>query len=160
MDYIGQSWLSNNASLPIFDVMPASITFLHTCLFLWSSIARWADSAPLRRADACPGYKASNVQTTDNGITADLTLAGSACNIYGQDLSDLKLLVEYQTGTYRLCICVLCSLRRSHASRLALSKQGYEACRRSPACRYIGLDDLAPINGCLISWQRIAAGHG
>ncbi|KAF2122790.1 alpha-glucosidase b [Lophiotrema nucula] len=79
--------------------MPASIAFLQTCLFFWSSIVRWADSAPLRRADDCPGYKASNVQTTDNGITADLTLAGSGCNIYGQDLNDLKFLVEYQTDS-------------------------------------------------------------
>ncbi|KAF2729216.1 alpha-glucosidase precursor [Polyplosphaeria fusca] len=45
----------------------------------------------------CPGYAASNVVTTDNSITADLTLAGTACNAYSDDIHDLKLLVEYQT---------------------------------------------------------------
>ncbi|KAI0384220.1 glycoside hydrolase family 31 protein [Hypomontagnella monticulosa] len=44
----------------------------------------------------CPGYKASNVKTTSNGITADLTLAGDACNVYGTDIESLSLVVEYQ----------------------------------------------------------------
>ena len=48
--------------------------------------------------DDCPGYAASNVKQTATGLTADLTLAGPACNIYGYDLGALKLLVEYQTG--------------------------------------------------------------
>jgi alpha-glucosidase len=53
-----------------------------------------------RRAavDSCPGYTASNVVTTDSSLTADLTLAGAACNAYSDDIKDLKLLVEYQTG--------------------------------------------------------------
>ncbi|KAF2193755.1 glycoside hydrolase family 31 protein [Zopfia rhizophila CBS 207.26] len=46
----------------------------------------------------CPGYAASNVVKTDSSITADLTLAGPACNAYSEDLKDLKLLVEYQTN--------------------------------------------------------------
>lgn len=46
----------------------------------------------------CPGYRASNVEETESGLTADLTLAGDACNIYGEDLESLKLVVEYQTG--------------------------------------------------------------
>lgn len=45
----------------------------------------------------CPGYKASNVQTSSTGLTADLTLAGAPCNAYGRDLEDLVLIVEYQT---------------------------------------------------------------
>lgn len=44
----------------------------------------------------CPGYTASNVVETTNGFTADLTLAGSACNVYGNDIEDLTLRVEYQ----------------------------------------------------------------
>ncbi|KAG9253470.1 glycosyl hydrolases family 31-domain-containing protein [Emericellopsis atlantica] len=47
--------------------------------------------------DECPGYKASNIVEGDTGLTADLTLAGEACNAYGLDLQDLKLVVEYQT---------------------------------------------------------------
>ena len=31
-------------------------------------------------------------------MTADLSLAGTACNAYGDDISDLTLTVEYQTG--------------------------------------------------------------
>jgi len=50
---------------------------------------------------ACPGYKASNVKTSDTGLTASLSLAGTACNAYGTDLTDLTLTVEYQTSTRR-----------------------------------------------------------
>jgi alpha-glucosidase len=48
----------------------------------------------------CPGYKASNVQTTSSGLTADLTLAGTACDVYGTDLTDLTLEVTYDTGEF------------------------------------------------------------
>jgi alpha-glucosidase len=47
---------------------------------------------------SCPGYKASGVKTTANGLTASLTLAGTACNVYGTDLKELTLAVEYQSG--------------------------------------------------------------
>jgi alpha-glucosidase len=50
--------------------------------------------------DACPGYTASNVVQTDSSLTADLTLAGTACNQFGNDLHDLKLVVEYQTSEF------------------------------------------------------------
>ncbi|KAF2724910.1 glycoside hydrolase family 31 protein [Polychaeton citri CBS 116435] len=46
----------------------------------------------------CPGYKASNVQQTGNRLTADLTLAGNACNVYGNDIIDLVLDVQYQNA--------------------------------------------------------------
>jgi alpha-glucosidase len=49
-------------------------------------------------ANACPGYNALNVKTTASGLTADLVLAGPACNVHGTDLADLTLTVEYQTG--------------------------------------------------------------
>ena len=47
---------------------------------------------------ACPGYVASNQHETRSGFYADLSLAGEACNVYGTDLPDLKLEVEYQTS--------------------------------------------------------------
>jgi alpha-glucosidase len=50
--------------------------------------------------DSCPGYKASGVETTGNGLTATLTLAGTACNVYGTDLEELTLTVEYQSGKF------------------------------------------------------------
>lgn len=51
------------------------------------------------QSSTCPGYTASNIVTTNTGLTADLNLAGPACNSYGIDLQNLTLLVEYQTGT-------------------------------------------------------------
>lgn len=50
------------------------------------------------RDTKCPGYKASNVKENHNSLTADLVLAGKPCNTFGDDLKNLKLLVEYQTG--------------------------------------------------------------
>jgi alpha-glucosidase len=48
--------------------------------------------------EACPGYKASNVKS-DGGafVSADLNLAEAPCNVYGTDLDNLKVLVEYQS---------------------------------------------------------------
>lgn len=48
--------------------------------------------------ESCPGYSASNVQQSGRSLTADLTLAGEACNSYGTDLPNLTLTVEYQSG--------------------------------------------------------------
>jgi len=47
---------------------------------------------------SCPGYKASNVKTSGSGLTADLNLAGKPCNVYGDDLKNLRLDVTYETG--------------------------------------------------------------
>jgi alpha-glucosidase len=46
----------------------------------------------------CPGYKATKQWETRSGFYAELSLAGPACNVYGTDLPDLKLEVEYQTN--------------------------------------------------------------
>jgi alpha-glucosidase len=64
--------------------------------FLTAALAAWSVHA---QSSSCPGYTASNVQATDSGLTAQLSLAGEACNTYGTDLQNLTLLVEYQTGT-------------------------------------------------------------
>ncbi|KAI1492924.1 glycoside hydrolase family 31 protein [Biscogniauxia mediterranea] len=55
-----------------------------------------ADPQAVDAQDVCPGYKASNVKETSNGLTADLFLAGDACNVYGHDIAALTLTVEYQ----------------------------------------------------------------
>lgn len=55
----------------------------------------------------CPGYTASNVQNDGGRVTADLALAGAACNVYGDDLTDLKLEVEYQTGMLGIAALLL-----------------------------------------------------
>lgn len=44
----------------------------------------------------CPGYKVSNVQETSRGFTADLSLTGPSCNVYGNDIEELSLLVTFQ----------------------------------------------------------------
>ncbi|KAL5596541.1 hypothetical protein BROUX41_006767 [Berkeleyomyces rouxiae] len=44
----------------------------------------------------CPGYAISNVVESDSGLTGDLNLAGQPCNIYGTDILNLSLIVEYQ----------------------------------------------------------------
>lgn len=70
-------------------------------LFLLAVIAVSANSVkpkPSSALDSCPGYKASNIKTTFSGLSADLTLAGKACNVYGDDLKNLKLAVEHETG--------------------------------------------------------------
>jgi hypothetical protein len=82
--------------VPHSIAMPSPFTSLRALLFLWASVARWVTA---QNVTDCPGYSASNVETTDGGMTADLTLAGDACNAYGKDLHDLKFMVEYQTGT-------------------------------------------------------------
>ncbi|KAL1867940.1 hypothetical protein VTK73DRAFT_3905 [Phialemonium thermophilum] len=76
---------------------------LVTRVWLWAGLAAAAtDLAPRDYPSDdplvhCPGYKASNVKTSATGLTADLSLAGSACNIYGTDLKNLKLEVTYET---------------------------------------------------------------
>ena len=65
------------------------------CLFASASAAALAT----HDATTCPGYKATNVQKNGGSIvSADLTLAGAACNVYGTDLDNLVLQVEYETG--------------------------------------------------------------
>lgn len=49
--------------------------------------------------ESCPGYTASNVVEHDAGFTAELTLAGEPCNVYGNDIKDLILDVQYQNAT-------------------------------------------------------------
>lgn len=72
-------------------------------VLLGSALPALASSLEKRQGaslDTCPGYTASNVKNDGSTVTADLTLAGTACNAYGKDLKDLKLLVEYQTGKF------------------------------------------------------------
>ncbi|KAL7620180.1 hypothetical protein AAE478_009173 [Parahypoxylon ruwenzoriense] len=56
------------------------------------------DPLAINPQSVCPGYKASNVEATSNGLTALLTLAGDACNVYGTDIEALSLFVEYQAA--------------------------------------------------------------
>ncbi|KAL9620872.1 MAG: hypothetical protein Q9160_004654 [Pyrenula sp. 1 TL-2023] len=69
----------------------------------------------------CSGYTASNVVENASGFTASLALAGEACNVYGTDIEDLTLTVEYQTDQ-RLRVSILPStLDASNSSFYVLS---------------------------------------
>jgi alpha-glucosidase len=57
-----------------------------------------ADAATRQDLSKCPGYAASNVVVTETSLTADLKLDGAKCNVYGDDLEELKLVVEHQTS--------------------------------------------------------------
>ncbi|KAJ3474457.1 hypothetical protein NLG97_g9837 [Lecanicillium saksenae] len=75
--------------------MRAVLAVLQATLVAVASAATVADNSA---ADKCPGYEASNVQTSAHGLTADLKLAGNACNAFSNDLEHLKLVVSYDTG--------------------------------------------------------------
>jgi alpha-glucosidase len=57
-----------------------------------------AGAAVAASVDSCPGYNAGAIVSSRSSLTADLSLAGDACNAYGDDVDNLRLLVEYQTG--------------------------------------------------------------
>ncbi|KAJ3553318.1 hypothetical protein NM688_g3681 [Phlebia brevispora] len=49
--------------------------------------------------DACPGYKVTQVSSEGATLTANLALAGKACNVFGPDIEELSLQVTYETTT-------------------------------------------------------------
>jgi alpha-glucosidase len=77
-----------------------------------------AVTAAAASVDDCSGYKATNVIQGDSYLQADLTLAGTACNVFGDDLPHLRLLVEYQTGNISPFLCGEQALTKSVDSRL------------------------------------------
>lgn len=48
--------------------------------------------------DACPGHDVIRASSTGSSLSADLVLAGNACNVFGKDVSKLKLEVTYETS--------------------------------------------------------------
>ena len=69
----------------------------------------------------CPGYRGSNVLRTPYGLTATLTLAGPACNVYGIDIETLNLTVEYQSSDRLSVNIVPAYLDASNISQFILS---------------------------------------
>ena len=65
-----------------------------------------ADAEAVDAQAACPGYTASDVVNNDLGFSATLSLAGDACNVYGNDIDILNLTVEYQSAD-RLAVRVM-----------------------------------------------------
>lgn len=84
-----------------------------------TSLTRSEQSYPDYDALAgCPGYEVSHIREDHSGISAHLTLAGKACNVYGDDLKDLKLEVTYENGMY------MCKLHPAGILAPACKKQG------------------------------------
>lgn len=63
-------------AFPPTPILPSSINYAP------SVTPNVMDTSAPDAQQVCPGYKASNVRETDSGLTADLTLAGPACNVY------------------------------------------------------------------------------
>ena len=83
----------------------------------WVSAISGAAICSRQIRDDCPGYIASGVSKTSTGLTADLALGGTACNIYGNDITDLKLTVNYDSGMWSLEILSgLTKSRQNHDS--------------------------------------------
>ncbi|PVU86323.1 hypothetical protein BB561_006744 [Smittium simulii] len=71
-----------------------------TLLFSISSLVASASAAayPVSKA-TCPGYKKASYPQVENGVySVELTLAGPPCNIYGNDIKDLKLSITNTKG--------------------------------------------------------------
>ena len=51
------------------------------------------------RTDHMIGYSLTSLKNTEYGLTADLSLAGEACNAFGLDISNLTIEVTYESQT-------------------------------------------------------------
>lgn len=79
------------------------------------------DPSTVNAQSICPGYKAISIKTTETGLTADLRLAGTACNVYGIDIEALNLTVEYQTASRLHVLITPSDLSAANASQYLLS---------------------------------------
>jgi alpha-glucosidase len=73
-------------------------TSLRTLAGVAGILSSLSTSATSTTIATCPGYSLKDVVQTTASLTATLQLAGKGCNVYGPDIEDLSLLVEYQTG--------------------------------------------------------------
>ena len=60
----------------------------------------FSQSSATTSVGECPGYIARNVVVSDYGVRANLSLAGKACNAYGDDIRDLVFTARYQAGVF------------------------------------------------------------
>ena len=72
-----------------------------TFLFLLGAVTDAARAVEVDQAvlDSCPGYDATSVQVNGPRLSAKLVLAGAPCNVFGNDIKVLDLVVDYETGT-------------------------------------------------------------
>ena len=114
-----KSWMPEKGQLLVIIMLFGVIAFL-LVQAVWAqsstsfrpepTVASWAtigvaqtptvsNPAAVVAQAVCPGYSLSNMQKTDRGLTGSLTLNGSACNVYGQDYTNLTLTVFFDTET-------------------------------------------------------------
>ncbi|KAF2153566.1 glycoside hydrolase family 31 protein [Myriangium duriaei CBS 260.36] len=105
---------------PAFPLQPSLSSAVN---YAPSVLPNVLDKTAPNAQNVCPGYTASNVKQTDAGVTADLILAGRACNVYGNDIHALSLQVQYQTQS-RLAVRIFPKyLAPSNQSLYLLSDQ-------------------------------------
>lgn len=95
----GEVSFSNASFLSSFLFEPVS-TMLFQFLAgaaLAAGVSSRALSLRQSGVEESPGYDARNVQVTGTGLTADLALAGPATNSYGNDIENLRVVVNYDT---------------------------------------------------------------
>lgn len=78
-------------AFPLTPILPSSVNYAP------SVTPNIMDLTAPDAQKVCSGYRAANIQQSSTGLTADLTLAGPACNVYGNDVADLSLKVQYQS---------------------------------------------------------------
>lgn len=74
---------------PVFTIPPSADVGINV-------LPNIKDPEAVNPQTVCPGYRASNIHETESGFTADLDLAGGACNVYGNDIENLTLFIEFQ----------------------------------------------------------------
>lgn len=84
-------------------MVPTRICVLSLAAVLVSqAVAQYGTNVDAAVLDACSGYNATDISTTEASLSARLTLAGDGCNVFGLDISTLALVVEYETGEHAL----------------------------------------------------------
>ncbi|KAL2888994.1 glycosyl hydrolase family 31 [Ceratocystis lukuohia] len=81
---------SSSTSGPRVDSAPVSTESI------WYAVPNVLDANAEDCQKECPGYEISNIVESSSSLTADLDLASDPCNIYGTDIPNLTLTVEYQ----------------------------------------------------------------
>ncbi|KAI9806522.1 MAG: hypothetical protein M1833_003709 [Piccolia ochrophora] len=121
-------------SRPIFTVPPEADVGQNV-------LANVRDPEAVDAQSVCPGYTAANVVRTTSGLTADLSLAGDACNVYGTDIDSLSLIVEYQSQDRLHVEIVPARLDDSNSSQYILSETLVRKPRVDPDAGSLTIDN-------------------
>ncbi|KAH8892329.1 glycoside hydrolase family 31 protein [Thozetella sp. PMI_491] len=76
------------AKRPVFTIPPSANVGMNI-------LPNIEDPEAVDAQSLCPGYIATDARNDDAGFAANLRLAGSPCNVYGNDVEELTLMVKY-----------------------------------------------------------------